>query len=75
MFVKHKLVVVLVLVLALAAVVLPGTAAFADDADPVEVCYVTIHIHTYPGIYYPNPIGVETGEYHPHQNCIVIDPN
>lgn len=74
---RRTMAVVLLLVLILAAFALPGTPAFAADGDsePIEVCYVVIHIHVFPAVdLTPPTIGVETGEYHPHQNCVVIDP-
>ncbi len=74
--VKRKLAVVLLLVLALAAFGLPVTTpAAAQPVPPIQVCYVEIHIHVFPGAVVDIPNGVirvETGEYHPHQNCVTV---
>lgn len=57
-----------------------ATPARASETgtEPIEVCYVVIHIHESPGVGWDGSIGgtvtVEPGEYHPHTNCIVIDP-
>ena len=72
---KHKLARTVLSMAALTGFVLPGAApALAQDGG-VQVCYVEIHVHTYPRVYWENDrIGVEIGDYHPHQNCIIIYP-
>lgn len=74
---KNRLARLTILTLAIAGIGLVGAAgpaaASVTDADTAtEICYVTVHPHVMPGVIWDpnNGIGVETGEYHIHQNCV-----
>ena len=55
------------------AIIVP--VAGPASADPVQLCYVRVVVDKQPGAYAgPGGAGVETGEYHTEQNCVVIDP-
>lgn len=51
---------------------IPFVALQSTSSSNQALCYVTVHPHTMPGVVNDpkNGIGVETGEYHTHQNCI-----
>lgn len=60
--------------LAALTLVTAGVAAFSvsSTSSTSALCYTTVHPHTMPGVINDpkNGIGVETGEYHVHQNCV-----
>lgn len=59
--------------LAASALLAPTAVAADTETDPVEICYVTLHVHTYPDVIIEPPYyGAEIGDYHVHQNCVYI---
>lgn len=66
------------LILAASALVTPHALAAEGETEPIVVCYVEMHIHEYPRVDWDGSIGgsigIERGEYHPHQTCVVIYP-
>ena len=60
-----------VAVLAVATIGLGALGVVQTASAGEQVCYTTVHPHTYPGVINDpqNGIGVETGEYHLHTNC------